>query len=155
MSLKYECCSFYPTNIMSCWKVIYELAACNLHVGLLQRTPLRILCTPLSSTPLCVIYIVTRTPISRQESDNFRCYATRCKCNNRGRGVFYVVRIYPLLGNGCFLWVRLEAVQVVKNRIRGGGEREREWEWNMSSAVKEEGFGWRLIGIRRDCTRCQ
>jgi hypothetical protein len=30
----------------------------------------------------------------------------RCKCNNTSRtsvarGVFYVIRIYPLLGNGC------------------------------------------------------
>jgi hypothetical protein len=37
----------------------------------------------------------------RQQLDDFRCHATRCKYNNKGRGVFYVVRIYPLLGNGC------------------------------------------------------
>jgi hypothetical protein len=40
-----------------------------------------------------------------QQSDNFRCYATRCKYNNRGRGVSYVVRIYPLLRNGCVFYV--------------------------------------------------
>jgi hypothetical protein len=47
--------------------------------------------------------------IRRQQSDNFRCYETRCKYN-RGRGVLYVVRIYSLLGNGCFLCVRLETI---------------------------------------------
>jgi hypothetical protein len=65
-------------------------------------------------TSLRHIYIVTCRPVAGQrlgkhipattntqkQSDNFRFYATRCKYNNRGRGVFYVVRIYPLLGNG-------------------------------------------------------
>jgi hypothetical protein len=50
----------------------------------------------------------TRQRICRQQSDNFRYYATRCKYNNRGRGVFYVVSIYPLFGKGWFLWVRLQ-----------------------------------------------
>jgi hypothetical protein len=27
-----------------------------------------------------------------------------CKYNNRGGGVFYVVHIYPLLGNGCVFY---------------------------------------------------
>jgi hypothetical protein len=46
----------------------------------------------------------SRQRIRRQQSDNFRCYTTRCKYN-RGRGVFYVVRINPLLGNrSCHLW---------------------------------------------------
>jgi hypothetical protein len=37
-----------------------------------------------------------RQQICRQQSDNFRCYASRCKHNNRGRGVFYssVSRLY-------------------------------------------------------------
>jgi hypothetical protein len=38
--------------------------------------------------------------IRRQQSDNSRCYATCCKYNNRGSCAFYVVRIYPLRGNG-------------------------------------------------------
>jgi hypothetical protein len=45
-----------------------------------------------------------RQRILRQQLDNFRCYATRCKYNNRGRGVFYVVHIHPLLGNGCVFY---------------------------------------------------
>jgi hypothetical protein len=69
----------------------------------------------ISSTFLSLkVYIWTRRTIAGQrigkhipaanntlkKSDNFRCCATRCKYNSRGRGVFYVVRIYPLLGNG-------------------------------------------------------
>jgi hypothetical protein len=45
-----------------------------------------------------------RATNSRQHSDNFRFYATCCKYYNRGRGVFYVVRICPLLGNGCVFY---------------------------------------------------
>jgi hypothetical protein len=45
-----------------------------------------------------------RQRICRQQPDNFRCYATRCKYNNRGRDVLYVVGIYPLMGNGCVFY---------------------------------------------------
>jgi hypothetical protein len=51
-----------------------------------------------------------RQRIRVQQSDNVRCYATCSKYNDRGRGVYYVVRIYPLLGNGCFLLVGLESI---------------------------------------------
>jgi hypothetical protein len=77
-----------------------------------------------------------RQRIRRQQSYNFRCYATRCKYNNRGRGVFCVVRIYPLLDNGCFLWG--PPPDYISSPVV-------EREWSESSAVKEEGFGWRLI----------
>jgi hypothetical protein len=50
------------------------------------------------------------TTYTGQQSDNFRCYAAPCKYNNRGSCVFYSVSIYPLLGNGCFLLVRLETI---------------------------------------------
>jgi hypothetical protein len=43
----------------------------------------------------------SRHRIRTQQSDNFRCYAKRSEYKNRGIGVFYVVHIYPLLGNGC------------------------------------------------------
>jgi plasmid stabilization system protein ParE len=49
-------------------------------------------------------YNNTRQRIRRQQSDNFRCYATRCKYNNTVRGVLYVIRIYPLLSNGCVFY---------------------------------------------------
>jgi hypothetical protein len=45
-----------------------------------------------------------RQRIRMQQSDNFRSYATRYKYNNKERCVFYVVRIYPLLGNGCVFY---------------------------------------------------
>jgi hypothetical protein len=48
----------------------------------------------------CLVNTFPQQRIRRQKSDNFRCYATRCKYNNRERGVFYVVTIHPLLGNG-------------------------------------------------------
>jgi hypothetical protein len=38
-----------------------------------------------------------RQRIRKQQSDNFRCYAARCKYNSRGRGVLYVVRIRCVL----------------------------------------------------------
>jgi hypothetical protein len=47
---------------------------------------------------------ISRRRMRRQQSDNFRCYAARYKYNSRGRGVFYVVRMYPLLGNGCVFY---------------------------------------------------
>jgi hypothetical protein len=55
-----------------------------------------------------------RQRILRQQSYNFRCYAMGCKYNNRGRGVFYMVGVYPLLGNGCFIWIRLETIYIVQ-----------------------------------------
>jgi hypothetical protein len=45
-----------------------------------------------------------RQRIRRQQSDNSLCLAMRCKYNNRGRGVFYVVRRYQLLGNWCVFY---------------------------------------------------
>jgi hypothetical protein len=42
--------------------------------------------------------------IARQQSDNFRFYVKRCKYNNIGSSVFYVVHIYPLLGNRCVFY---------------------------------------------------
>jgi hypothetical protein len=87
-----------------------------------------------------------RQRIRRQQSDTFRCYATRCNYNTRGRGDFYVVRIYPLLGNACvfcgtssrlYKWYRTESNRIV----------ERESEWSESSAVKKERFGWRFVMI--------
>jgi hypothetical protein len=80
--------------------------------------------------------------IGRQQSDNFRCCAMRCKYNSRGRVIFYVVRIYPLLGNGCVFYDYISSSVVNQKSVV---EREREREWIESSAVKEEGFGWRFI----------
>jgi hypothetical protein len=58
-----------------------------------------------------------------------------------------VVRIYPLLGNGCVPMG--PPPDYIKSPVV-----EREREWSESSAVKEEGFGQRLI--KRDCKRrCQ
>jgi hypothetical protein len=45
-----------------------------------------------------LVNIFPQHRIRRQQLDNFHCYATRCKYNS-GSGVFYVVRIFPLLGN--------------------------------------------------------
>jgi hypothetical protein len=45
-----------------------------------------------------------RKRVRRQQSDNFRCYATHYEYNSRGRGVFYMVRIYALLDNGCVFY---------------------------------------------------
>jgi hypothetical protein len=45
------------------------------------------------------VNIFSRQRIRRQQPDNSRCYAILFKYSNRGSGVFYVVRIYPLLGN--------------------------------------------------------
>jgi hypothetical protein len=52
-----------------------------------------------------------RQRIRRQQSDNSRCYATRCKYNNRGSDIFYVVRHISIAGQRMyFLWIRLEDI---------------------------------------------
>jgi hypothetical protein len=49
--------------------------------------------------------------IRRQQSDNFRCYATDCKYNSGGRVVFYFGSLISIAGRRmCFLWVRLETI---------------------------------------------
>jgi hypothetical protein len=52
-----------------------------------------------NSPLLSKAYKNKRQRIRRQQLDTFNFYATRCKDNNIGSGVFYEVRIYPLLGN--------------------------------------------------------
>jgi hypothetical protein len=91
-----------------------------------------------------------RQQMHRQQSDNFLCYATHCK-HNRGRGVFYVVRIYPLLGNGCVFYgsaslisevsrrtgTRMERVFVTEGRrVRLKIDCELLWLW-LRETVKE------------------
>jgi hypothetical protein len=61
-----------------------------------------------------------RQRIRRQQSDNFRFYATVQWIQQRKR---------------CFLWIRLETNKSYRT----------ESNENESSAVKEDGFGWRLI----------
>jgi hypothetical protein len=48
---------------------------------------------------------------------------------------------------GCYLSIP-RAVEKARMRMR-----ERKREWGKSSAVEEEGLGWRLIVIMSDCKR--
>jgi hypothetical protein len=77
-----------------------------------------------------------RQRIHRQQLDNFRCYSARYKYNNRGKVVSYVVRIYPLLDNGCVFYGYASRLNVNENSVTA-----REGEWSEFSAVQEEGFG--------------
>jgi hypothetical protein len=106
---------------------------------------------------------ITATTNTQATMGHFRCYATRCKYNNSGRGVFYVVLIYPLLGNGCFLCCG-PTPDYVSSTAQNQRERERERE-RMERVLGIQGRRFRLeidcellqlILIPSDCKRsCQ
>jgi hypothetical protein len=80
----------------------------------------------------------------KQKSDNFRCYATRCK---------YTIEeeVLSIWFTYIHCWAK-DVFSMVSSRdyisnpdVNQKSVVEREREWSESSAVKEEGFGWRLI----------
>jgi hypothetical protein len=61
----------------------------------------------------------------------------RCKYNNRGSGVFYVVSIYPMLGNGYIYYVSAWRGPAAYKKGRSVLSSERAPQKNKTVTVKE------------------
>jgi hypothetical protein len=99
-----------------------------------------------------------RQRIRRQQSDNFRYYATRCKCNNKGRGVSYVVHISICWATDVFSMgsprdyiSSTEQNQITRHLLSENEDRASPWQ----SRTKGSAEDWMWV-IVIDCKRsCQ
>jgi hypothetical protein len=85
-----------------------------------------------------------RQRIRRQQSDNFHCYATRCKYKTE-EGVFSVWFAYIHCWAADVFSMGPPRDYVSSPVVNQKPVIEREREWRESSAAKEERFGWRFI----------